>query len=65
MSVFLEVDPSKCVCSGACVLSDPDMFDFSEDGMTAVVVKHEALSEDTAWRIMDACPMTAIFERDA
>jgi ferredoxin len=65
VSVFLEVDPGKCVASGACVLDRPDLFDFGEDGMTAVVVKHEAVSEDTAGRIIDACPMGAIFERDA
>jgi ferredoxin len=65
MSVFLEVDPGLCVCSGACVLAHPDMFEFSEDGMTAVVVKHDALSEDTAGRIIDVCPMSAIGERDA
>jgi ferredoxin len=47
------------------VLDRPDLFDFSEDGMTAVVVKHETVSEDTAGRIIDACPMGAIFERDA
>ena len=59
MKVF--VDQDRCVGSGQCALSVPDVFDQSDDGMA--VLLNERPSEDRRMDVLYAaagCPALAI-----
>ena len=58
----IEADKAKCVGSGMCVLTDPDVFDQSEDDGTVIVLDVEpAPSHHAAAREAAAlCPASAI-----
>ncbi|GLY53646.1 ferredoxin [Lentzea sp. NBRC 102530] len=58
----ISVDQTKCCGSGMCVLTDPDLFDQSEDDGTVVLLQenpdaeHEAGAKEAA----GLCPAGAI-----
>ncbi|HEX6342054.1 ferredoxin [Umezawaea sp.] len=58
----IEADAAKCCGSGMCVLTDPDVFDQSEDDGTVIVLDVEpAESHHAAAREAAAlCPAGAI-----
>ncbi|MFD9704380.1 ferredoxin [Lentzea sp. NPDC059081] len=58
----ISVDQSKCCGSGMCVLTDPDLFDQSEDDGTVVLLVEEpdAAHEATAKEAAGLCPAGAI-----
>ena len=60
------IDQEKCVASGQCVLSAPDVFDQREqDGI--VILLDETPPEDNAGEVNEAaaiCPARAILVKD-
>ncbi|HEX7302696.1 ferredoxin [Lentzea sp.] len=58
----ISVDQAKCCGSGMCVLTDPDLFDQSEDDGTVVLLVEEpdAAHEATAKEAAGLCPAGAI-----
>ncbi|SFR24228.1 Ferredoxin [Lentzea waywayandensis] len=58
----ISVDQTKCCGSGMCVLTDPDLFDQSEDDGTVVLLQEhpDAAHEATAKEAAGLCPAGAI-----
>lgn len=58
----ISVDQSKCCGSGMCVLTDPNLFDQSEEDGTVVLLQEhpDAAHEATAKAAAGLCPASAI-----
>jgi ferredoxin len=58
----IEADTTKCCGSGMCVLTDPEVFDQSEDDGTVVVLDTEPAAEHhaAAREAASLCPAGAI-----
>lgn len=58
----IEVDPNLCCGSGMCVLTNPEVFDQSEDDGTVVLLDAEPSAEHhaTAQEAATLCPAGAI-----
>jgi ferredoxin len=62
----IEADATKCCGSGMCVLTDPEVFDQSEDDGTVVLLDAEpsAAHHATAREAAALCPAGAITVHD-
>ncbi|WP_394617178.1 ferredoxin [Lentzea sp. JNUCC 0626] len=62
VGVKISVDRSRCCGSGMCALTDPVLFDQSEeDGTVVLLVEHpDAEHESTAKEAAGLCPASAI-----
>ncbi|MBM7773767.1 ferredoxin [Actinokineospora baliensis] len=61
----VEVDSDRCVGAGMCVLTQPEVFDQSEDDGTVVLLRAEPAPEQER-DVLDAvhaCPAQAISAR--
>jgi len=61
--MHLQADRDRCVGSGQCVLTEPTVFDQSEDDGTVIVLDHEPGDEATVARVREAvhiCPAQAL-----
>ncbi|WP_026425242.1 ferredoxin [Actinokineospora inagensis] len=58
----VTVDPHRCVGSGMCVLTQPDVFDQSEDDGTVVLLRPEPAPEQEGGvrQAVHSCPAQAI-----
>ncbi|CAL9598079.1 Ferredoxin-1 [Actinosynnema sp. ALI-1.44] len=57
----IEVDPERCAGSGMCALTDPAVFDQSEDDGTVVLLAAEPIGhEREAREAAHLCPAGAI-----
>ncbi|GAA0258531.1 ferredoxin [Saccharothrix mutabilis subsp. mutabilis] len=57
----IEVDPERCAGSGMCALTDPAVFDQSEDDGTVVLLTAEPVGhEREAREAAHLCPAGAI-----
>jgi len=58
----ISVDQTKCCGSGMCVLTDPDLFDQSDDDGTVVLLEEhpDAAHEASAKEAAGLCPAGAI-----
>lgn len=56
------VDTGRCVGAGQCVLTDPDLFDQSEDDGTVIVLVSEPKgeAEEHARTAVHICPSQAL-----
>ncbi len=55
------VDRDKCVASGTCALSAPEIFEQDEDGVAVVVMESPSADQVTAAQsAAHACPAAAI-----
>jgi ferredoxin len=59
MAGQIEVDTSVCMGSGMCEFLAPEHFRLTEAGV-AEVIATEAISEETAARVISQCPTGAI-----
>ena len=57
----IYVDTDSCICSGACVLEAPELFDQDDDGQVKLL-QPEPPAElfDAARRALSACPAAVI-----
>jgi ferredoxin len=61
----ISVDIERCIGSGQCVLSAPQLFDQDDDDGTAVVLAQpEPRDEDDARQAARVCPGSAIALRE-
>jgi ferredoxin len=62
----LVVDPTLCVASQDCILTEPDLFELDEDDIARVkdAATVDSLGLDELIRIVKLCPTTAISIRD-
>jgi ferredoxin len=56
----IVADTSRCVGAGQCVLTDPDIFDQSEEDGTVVVLVEHPTNLDTAREAVHICPSQAL-----
>jgi ferredoxin len=56
----IVADTSRCVGAGQCVLTDPDVFDQSEEDGTVVVLVERPADLDTAREAVHICPSQAL-----
>jgi ferredoxin len=56
----IVADTGKCVGAGQCVLTDPDVFDQSEDDGTVVVLVQRPAELDKAREAVHVCPSQAL-----
>ncbi|GHH61702.1 ferredoxin [Lentzea cavernae] len=58
----ISVDQTRCCGSGMCVLTDPDLFDQSDDDGTVVLLEEhpDAAHEASAKEAAGLCPAGAI-----
>ena len=55
----VSVDKKKCISCGACISICPDVFEFGDDGKSAVK-KGANLESDDIEAAKSACPVSAI-----
>lgn len=61
--MHLQADHDRCVGSGQCVLTDPTVFDQSQDDGTVIVLDDAPSDETTVARVREAvhlCPSRAL-----
>jgi ferredoxin len=57
----ITIDRDRCAGAGQCVLTDPDIFDQSdEDGKVLLITQPGAGAEDTIRRAVMLCPSGAL-----
>lgn len=57
----IEVDRSRCVGAGQCVLSAPDVFDQDDDGMVRLLMTEtDGAHEDEVHEASMVCPSQAV-----
>ena len=61
----IEVDEARCIGSGNCVLTAPDLFDQrDEDGIAVVLDRNPAAARhDDAHHAAELCPVDAVIVR--
>jgi ferredoxin len=57
--VTVEIDPDICIGVGACVMAEPDAFEFTDEG-TSRVIEGTTLPRARAEEVCDGCPSGAI-----
>lgn len=56
----IVVDPERCVSSGQCVLTDPEVFSQSDDDGTVVLRTERPANPDSAAEAVLHCPGRAL-----
>jgi ferredoxin len=56
----IVADTTKCVGAGQCVLTDPSVFDQSEDDGTVIVLVERPTDLDKAKEAVGICPSGAL-----
>jgi ferredoxin len=56
----IVADTDRCVGAGQCVLTDPEVFDQSEDDGTVVVLVDHPAELDKAREAVHVCPSQAL-----
>ena len=56
----IVADKDVCVGAGQCVMTDPDVFDQSEDDGTVIVLVEKPLDVEKAREAVNVCPSQAL-----
>ncbi|NKQ58938.1 ferredoxin [Amycolatopsis sp. K13G38] len=56
----IVADKDVCVGAGQCVMTDPEVFDQSEDDGTVIVLVEKPLDAEKAREAVNVCPSQAL-----
>ena len=54
------VDKDTCISCGLCVSTEPEVFEFDDDGMAVAVSDTTEENKDMVQQCIDSCPVDAI-----